>query len=127
MKYRVYKFLRRTLSKIGLCLKSDLDFVYKQRDIAAMMAAKFAENGGHSVSMYRDTEKEWDEEWQTVLQIDWYDPDQYETQVSWHMSPKSQKYCEHYFTQCKCFDWDGTNSSKEYNVIGSLWGEIHTR
>lgn len=126
MKNRIHKWLRRQLPKIGLSLKSDLDAAYKQRDIAAMVAGRFAEEAGHTVSRYRDDSKGWDEEWQTVLQIDWVDSHHYNRQISWHMSPTSQPFCENAFWKEKYFEWDGTYESRDYFVMGGLESPIHT-
>lgn len=90
------KLLRKLLPKLGLSLKSDLDWVYEQRDIAAMVAAKLAVNAypEYDVSVYQDDREQGDDSWCTIVQISGLESGNALVgslvgQISWHMGLKS--------------------------------------
>jgi hypothetical protein len=112
------KFLRKWLPKIGLAFKADQDWAYEQRDIAAMSAAAFAIQAGYHVDYYRDNQENWDEDWRWVLQISGFDNiDESQGQISWHLGPQSKKVADECFAKVNLVPWDGTDLSKDLNVV----------
>ena len=119
MTIKVKKLLRRWLPKLGLTLKSDTDWAYEQRDIAAMIAATYAGWSGCEVSLYQDDQENWDDEWRTVLQIHGI-TSMNEGQVSWHLGPKAQKVAKEVFKYGKKQEWDGTDFSKDLEIVKKI-------
>jgi hypothetical protein len=110
------KWLRRVLPKFGLALKSDQDWAYEQRDIAALLASAFASQAGYQVSRYRDDQVNWDEDWRTVLQISGLGENK-DLQVSWHLGPNSRLIAHRIYPEKKITPWDGTCYSKDLEFI----------
>ena len=112
------KFLRKWLPKLGLSLKSDTDWAYEQRDIAAMLAASFAIQSGYHVDFYQDDREDWDDEWRNILQISGLEDKNTDAgQVSWHLGPKTGDVAKTVFMPLHMVEWDGTDLSKDVNVV----------
>ena len=122
--------LRKILELFGLALKSDLDYVYKQRNIAALAFAKSIQQAmaelsvwksaknkdlPFDVSIYIDDNEDWDDDWRTIVQI----TNRFTgRQISWHMDPEAAKVVKTCFDFRKEEEWDGTDFSKTYEFLG---------
>ena len=100
---------------LGLRSEKEVDYAYKQRDIAALMAAKSALLLGYKVSFYWDGPSEGGEDLRNVLVIH-YD----EGQVSWHLSKESAEAASRRFPRHKYAEWDGTDLSKLYSATNLI-------
>ena len=129
--------LRKILGFFGLALKKDLDYVYKQRNIAAIMAYDTAQYFNHTIKthkisvprskvtlpfaldFYRDDQNNWDKDWRSVLQITDLETS---SQMSWHLDPESAKVAKRLFDYNNknkpLMPWDGTDFSKTYEFWG---------
>ena len=126
------KLLIKLLDKLGFVPREKLDYVYKQRNIAAMVAAKIAYSANwfaeeaklpqpFIIDMYQDTQNDWDEEWRTVLQIT---KTKYNllssrrgVQISWHLGPECGEFAKQYFLEKNQAEWDGTDFSKTFDFL----------
>lgn len=123
--------LRKILEFFGLALKKDLDYVYRQRNVAALAAAYIARKGNSVlaknlsdsvpyddvfvVDFYKDDQEGWDDDWRMVVQI----TDTYtQRQISWHLDPGAAQIATALFKQQKSLDWDGTDFSKTFEFLG---------
>lgn len=112
------KMITQLLEKLGYIPKSQLDYVYTQRNIAALACAYIArfDKKNFDVSFYRDNNPNWDDDWRMIMQVTDLVVNR---QISWHLDPESAFIAKALFVQQKNIEWDGTDFSKTFEFIGA--------
>lgn len=80
---------------------------YRERTIAAVLAAKMALQAGYDAGVGLDGNEDWDLEWRQVLYVDLPDGGQ----ISWHVAPADQDLLAGLPAYGKA--WNGTFESRE--------------
>lgn len=96
-------------------LEARMERIYRERAIAASLAARMALLAGHEAGVGVDANESWDPEWRQVLYVDLPTGDGRTGQISWHLGPDNADLVEGLPVYGKA--WDGTFESRDGSLV----------
>lgn len=102
-------------------LQARMNRVYRERAIAASLAARMALLAGVDAGVGQDANEAWDPEWRQVLYVDLPQPGGSVGQISWHLGPDNVDLIRDLPAYEKA--WDGTFESRDGLLVKQVAAE----
>ena len=94
-------------------LRVDRDAAYKERNQLVLVLAKLAPPGKAWLSKHPEEDKEWDDEWRTIVFLELPTG-----QVSWHLH--DNEVADFSFLPVQPNTWDGHTTEEKYRRLRAL-------